>query len=147
MNKSQLLDRSRELGKEIVQLVNEYRNSTGEDVDHDEQYFEDYFAGIIAFLCTGDGEARIEYNKAHASDEESFIDGEIIINADVQYMFNETHIHDFLRVIEHISHKEGRIDKTYTKRMDPITYMYYLMGTDYSGNKIFDGADVHATTI
>lgn len=143
MTKKQLLDRSRVLGREIIQLINEFRNSAGESADHDEDYFEDYFAGVIAFLCAGDGEVRIEYNPSTSPDQDPFIDGEVTIHSDVQYMFNETHIHDFMHTVEKISHKEGRVDKTYSKRMDPITFIYYLMGTDLSGKKIFDGADVH----
>ena len=147
MTKSQLLDRSRELGKEMITLLNEYRNSSGENATHDEAYFEDYFAGLIAFLCTGDGEIKLEYSKAKHPDEESFIDGEIVVNSEVRYLFSDVHIHDFKSVEETTCHKEGRLDKHYKIKMDPITFLYWLMGTDFAGKKVFDGAGVHEATL
>ena len=142
MTKSQLLERSRELGQQIVQLINEYRNSAGEVVEHDEAYFQDYFAGMIAWMCACEGEMRIEYNKA-----DSFIDGDVSLTSEVRYLFNDVHIHDFKNTTELTSLKEGRIDKTYKIVMDPITCLYYIMGTDLSGAKVFDGAEINETVI
>lgn len=142
MTKPQLLERSRAIGKDIVQLINEYRNSSGENVDHDEVYFQDYFAGIVAWLCAGNGELRLEYSK-----EDSFIDGDVSINSEVRYLFNDVHIHDFKNTTELTSLKEGRVDKTYKIVMDPITCLYYIMGTDLAGKKVFDGAEINETSI
>jgi hypothetical protein len=146
MTKVQLLERSRELGREVAQLVNEYRNSEGEVVNHDEEYFQDYFAGFIAWLCTGDGEAKIEYTKEEEANA-SFIDGEVTIKSEVKYPFHDVHIHDFKNQVEITSLRESKIDKSYKITMDPITFLYYLMGTNYMGHRLFDGAGVNETVI
>jgi hypothetical protein len=146
MTKAQLLEASRSIGKDIAKLVNEYRNSEGEVVDHDETYFQDYFAGYVAWLCTGNGEATIEYSRG-AEPNSSFIDGEIAIEAEVGYLFNDAHIHDFKNQTERTSMREGQLDKSFKLTMDPITFLYYLMGTNYMGRKLFDGNDVRETVI
>lgn len=146
MTKIQLLEASRALGKEIATLVNEYRNSEGEIVNHDETYFQDYFAGYIAWLCTGSGEAHIEYDRGDEPNS-SFIDGSITIEAEVAYPFHDRHIHDFKNQVEMTTMREGQVEKAYKIMMDPITFLYYLMGTNFMGKKLFDGADVRETVI
>jgi hypothetical protein len=147
MTKQQLLDRSREIGAEITKLINEYRNSMGQFSDHDENYFEDYFAGLIAWLCTGDGEAKLEYSPAKKESDSPFIDGSVTINSEVRYLFSDVHIHDFQTTSETTNYREGHVDKQFSMNMDPITYLYFIMGTDYGGKRIFDGAGVNEISI
>lgn len=139
MNKQQLLDQSRAIGSDIVSLVNEYRNSEGENCSLDEAYFGDFFGGLIAWLSSGEGSLTVECASPEKEDS-IFIDGHVFLQSEVKYPFHNNLIHDHMTVAESTRNTQQGLQKDFGITMDPITYLYYLMGTNYKGTKLFDGS-------
>jgi hypothetical protein len=133
MTKEQLLERSRELGKEIASLVNEFRNSSGDNVDHCEEYYKEFFAGVIVFLCTSGGEVRIEYED---DPDYTMIDGEITCDVEVHYPFDPNYIHDHYHIQERKYMDHGEIKYSYSITMDPITFLDYIATSPIKGRAL-----------
>lgn len=140
MNKELLLDESRRIGRDIVKLVNEYRTSTGENTNLDEKYFADYFAGIVAWLSTGQGQAVIECDSIEDENNRLYVEGSLTIRDKTRYPFSENNINDFLSMAQSFVREDGDMKSSYLWSMDPITFLYFLMGTNYQGRQLFDGS-------
>jgi hypothetical protein len=133
MTKEQLLKRSRELGKDISSLINEFRNSSGENVDHCEEYYKEFFAGVIAFMCTSGGVVTIEYEN---DPDYTMIDGEVTCDVEVHYPYDSSFIHDHYHVQEQKFVDHGEIKYAYNLTMDPITYLDYIMTSPIKGKAL-----------
>ena len=131
MNKQKLIEKSKEIGLDIVQLVNEYRASSGETVEHNEEYFADFFAGIVAFLCVGNGEVFIEYD---ADPRFNIIDGHVVNTNDTEFTLPPQYIDSKISCIETIEIIDGNPVKSYTQEADPITFLELLKRTELGGN-------------
>lgn len=139
VNKQKLIERSKEIGLDIVQLVNEYRTSSGEEVNHNEEYFTDFFAGIVAFLCVGNGEVFIEYD---ADPRFNILDGHVINSKDTEYCLPPKYIDSKLACTETIEIIDGNPVKTYTQETDPITFLELLKRTELGGNPLVKEKEV-----
>ena len=133
MNKEKLIDRSRELGLEITKLVNEYRTSSGENVNYNEEYFSEFFGGIIAFLCTGNGEIHIEYD---SDPKYTIMDGTIKNTTGAEHFLPKKHIDSKMSTTETVEVIDGKHEKSYTQEMDPLTYIELLKRTELGGNPV-----------
>lgn len=134
MNKSQLVERAREIGGDIVKLVNEYRVSSGEAADQDEEYYSEFFAGVISFLCTGNGTVELEYD---ADPKYNLLCGSVTHEGPLNYPLQNKHIDTEMSVTEKVEVVDGKVIKSYSHTMDPITYMELLTRTELSGKPIF----------
>lgn len=139
MNKQKLLERSKELGLDIVQLVNEYRISAGEDVNYDEGYFTDFFAGVIAFLCTGNGEVHIEYD---SDPKYNIIDGHIVNTNSIEFPLPTKYIDSKMSTVEMVEIIDNKPVKSYVQELDPITFLELLKRTEFAGSPLVKEKEV-----
>jgi len=142
MNKKQLLKKARKIGTDITELINEFRNSSGEEVEHNEEYYSEFFAGLVVFLSTSGGKVVIEYD-----DDPSFqiLEGQVTVVDGIHYPFEDDRIHDNFEVTETKFVKKGELERRYTVSTDLITFLEYCMTSPIKGSAItrevgeFDG--------